>query len=546
MTMGQVKLIKKGRKELECLKSNIIDEEKIITEFSSEVLDKIVEYINKPKGAYIDIETNTPILEIRTTNQNEAEWFIDETGYGYIFYNPRLTMDDRYDWQILCAVATAVLKVIISKIKPEKLLKQAKNVIETRHYWEVRTEKDMLEYLEQEFNSWFKPSDIVDKETFMDAKMSFEGRRDEIKAGLIEMYCLDEHQENYWLKGDGPTYKSRDRPYYPEEDYQSISSYCKNPHILKWWNKSHDELIAKRIEEKQWYWDVGIEDEIRTITPSETLKSWTLEDPLCNVYSPCNILLYFAISRAYFLGLTKKIREPKWKICKSCGLRFLENSIDRHQFRLLGGKEHIEFCSPCLSEMTAYIGSDNVTKDEVLSYLQGLARILQRVPTYNILSDIKDLSDFDASQILELLKLQKKKPTIKRLKELFGSWLNALVEAGILEDGVHRTSRGIQCLAKDGHLCRSLGEKAIDDFLYGHKIPHERESPYPEGNFRVDFSVGDIFIEYFGLTGVAEYDIKTKKKQKICRKHEIKLISIYPLDLVSVKKLESKLRAIPG
>ena len=143
----------------------------------------------------------------------------------------------------------------------------SKNVIETRHYWEVRTEKDMLEYLEQEFNSWFKPSDIVDKETFMEAKSSFEEHRDDIKAGMIEMYCVDEHQENYWLKGDGPTYNNRDKPSNPEEDYQSISSYCKNPHILKWWNKSHDELIAKRIEEKQWDWDEDIEDEIRTITP---------------------------------------------------------------------------------------------------------------------------------------------------------------------------------------------------------------------------------------------------------------------------------------
>ena len=50
-----------------------------------------------------------------------------------------------------------------------------------------------------------------------------------------------------------------------------------------------------------------------------------------------------------------------------------------------------------------------------------------------------------------------------------------------------------------------------------------------------------MFIEYFGLTGDREYDLKTKEKQRLCKKHGIKLISIYPADLVSSKKLESVL-----
>ncbi len=110
-----------------------------------------------------------------------------------------------------------------------------------------------------------------------------------------------------------------------------------------------------------------------------------------------------------------------------------------------------------------------------------------------------------------------------------------------MEDGTRRTSRGVQCLANDGHVCFSLGEKTIDDLLYYNGIPHEKEPAYPEGNFRADFAVGGRFIEYFGLAGDPEYDAKTKLKQEICERYGITLVSIYPSDLAATKRLEQKL-----
>jgi hypothetical protein len=128
--------------------------------------------------------------------------------------------------------------------------------------------------------------------------------------------------------------------------------------------------------------------------------------------------------------------------------------------------------------------------------------------------------------------------------EIFGSWLKALVEAGVLEDGTRRTARGIQTIARDGHICLSLGGKTIYDYLFSNGIPHEIEPRYPEGNYRADFLVNDVFIEYFGLKGNPECDAKTKLKQRLCRKHGIRLISIYPEDLISMKKLERKMAPI--
>ena len=334
-------------------------------------------------------------------------------------------------------------------------------------------------------------------------------------------------------------YDRREKPAY--QNFVVKRSYSKNPHILEWWTPAHDQLVANQIEKDQWIWYWGITDEIVAATPPETIQAWQQTDPLCSKYAWYNILLYFAASRAEVLGLTKRIRKPKRKTCPLCNKRFVEDSLPVPLVRRLG-IDHLDFCAPCLKDTVLQgSGSESLTKEQVLTYLQDLSNVLQRVPNQNYGEGIEDLHGLDFQERLAVLQLLKRKPTVRRVKELFGSWLNALVEAGVLEDGTRRTSRGTQCIARDGHVCLSLGEKTIDDFLYSHGIPHEKEPRYPEGDFRGDFSVNGIFIEYFGLKGNPDYDAKTKLKQRICKKHGIRLISIYPSDLVSLKKLERKL-----
>jgi len=131
------------------------------------------------------------------------------------------------------------------------------------------------------------------------------------------------------------------------------------------------------------------------------------------------------------------------------------------------------------------------------------------------------------------------KPSTAAIKDVFGSWFDALVESGVLEGGARQNTRGIQCHAKDGHLCFSLGEKTIDDILFNMGLRHEREPSYPESALRADFKVGDILIEYFGLAGNPEYDEKTKMKLELARRHHVRLLSIYPRDLADGKRLES-------
>jgi hypothetical protein len=129
----------------------------------------------------------------------------------------------------------------------------------------------------------------------------------------------------------------------------------------------------------------------------------------------------------------------------------------------------------------------------------------------------------------------------KRVKEVFGSWLKALIEAGVLVNGTRETPRGIHTIALDGHTCLSLGEKTICDYLHRRGITHYREPKYPEGNYRADFLVGDVFIEYFGLAGDSAYDVRAREKMRLCQTHGIKLIALYPKDLITTAKLEKLL-----
>ena len=333
-------------------------------------------------------------------------------------------------------------------------------------------------------------------------------------------------------------YDYRDRPAYG--NFQTNPHYCKNRHILKWWTPSHDKLLSKQIKKEQWVWDSDIVDEILAITHPETIEAWKAKDPLCKQYAWRSILMNFAASRAEKLGLTNAIHKPKWKVCPLCNQRFVEDSLPYPLVKRLGINQ-LDFCAPCLSDTIFYFGNESLSKQEVLNYLRDLADVLQRVPPQDFGGGMNDIYYLSTQERLAVLKVLKKKPTLNRVKELFGSWLKALIESEVLENGARRTGRGTQCLAKDGHLCLSLGEKTIDDTLYALGIPHEKEPSYPEGNFKADFIANSVFIEYFGLTGDVYYDEKMKQKQRICKKHGIKLIAVYAIDLSSSKQLETKL-----
>ncbi|MCX6143025.1 MAG: hypothetical protein NTZ35_07380, partial [Ignavibacteriales bacterium] len=132
---------------------------------------------------------------------------------------------------------------------------------------------------------------------------------------------------------------------------------------------------------------------------------------------------------------------------------------------------------------------------------------------------------------------------VEYVKKRFGSWFKGLATTGCLPDNVLLTGRGIKCISKDGHECNSLDEQRIDDWLTDYGIEHEKEPHYPQHHelnpketLRADWRVGDILIEYFGLTGEEEYDRRVFNKLRLSKETGIKLIEVYPENLQNLKE----------
>lgn len=127
----------------------------------------------------------------------------------------------------------------------------------------------------------------------------------------------------------------------------------------------------------------------------------------------------------------------------------------------------------------------------------------------------------------------------KPARKYYGTWNNAITAAGFEPNPVMFAKHHI---AKDGHKCDSLAEKIIDDYLFRHKIQHERCISYPESECTADFKIGNKWVEYFGLAGEHKrYDQLRKIKQRIARKYSLNLVEVYPKDLYKNNKLNQLL-----
>jgi hypothetical protein len=132
---------------------------------------------------------------------------------------------------------------------------------------------------------------------------------------------------------------------------------------------------------------------------------------------------------------------------------------------------------------------------------------------------------------------------------MFGSWNNAVLAAGLEphRSDSNRMYRRTRTKAHDGHICDSISEAIVDNWLTQHKIPHNRDTKYPTTKHRADWSIknGEIFIEYFGLAKDSlRYDREVKIKKSICQKNKIKLVELYPTDLYPIVALDKKFSSI--
>ncbi|MEW2288816.1 hypothetical protein [Streptomyces sp. NPDC047841] len=117
------------------------------------------------------------------------------------------------------------------------------------------------------------------------------------------------------------------------------------------------------------------------------------------------------------------------------------------------------------------------------------------------------------------------------------TWTEWLAHAGLLTDGV-RTSMGTATRATDGHLCRSLFERHVDDFLHHWGVAHEPEPAYPRHpelnttGLRADWRLADgTFVEALGLLTREAYAAKVTRKRELARRHGLRLVTVTAEDL---------------
>ncbi len=181
-----------------------------------------------------------------------------------------------------------------------------------------------------------------------------------------------------------------------------------------------------------------------------------------------------------------------------------------------------KYCSmKCFSEAESY------TREKLLKIIKNTAKKLKRVPVRREFWGGVD----------------------KACVRLFGSWNKAVSEAGFTPNRSHDDKMYKRIISKaiDGHLCDSVSEVLIDNWLYKNKIPHKKDVHYPETNHKADWQIifkkRKIFVEYFGLANDSpRYDRSIKEKEMMCKKQNIFLIAIYPKDLYPKTYLENNLK----
>lgn len=224
-------------------------------------------------------------------------------------------------------------------------------------------------------------------------------------------------------------YGHRDRPAYEMPEPYRKSAH--NPFILKWWSEEHDSALVNLIARRRWLWYWTASDEIVARTPAAVLEEWRKSDPECQFRPWYNVLMIFAISRVHALGLLHTVARGGSKVCLLCSQNFLEESLPVPLLDRLG-IDRLDFCAPCLRDTVLGGGGDaSMSAEGVCQYLRDLAAVMGRVPTQAMGEGRVDLLPLTTDQRVAQLKVVLRRPSVARVKELFGSWRAALVAAGV-------------------------------------------------------------------------------------------------------------------
>jgi hypothetical protein len=200
----------------------------------------------------------------------------------------------------------------------------------------------------------------------------------------------------------------------------------------RWWNARAEEALRESIRHWQWAWLHGF-------------GSWFVDNIRPTHQSAA---MDYAAAKAKQLGLLEGLRLPVvGKPCLQCGETFREDGVAGSCLARFGNVESIDLCNPCMvgvlgppmpgagpsrSEVDPTFG-----KEQTTAWLQEVAKRLQRIPSQSFPS-IEEFRAADREERRFIVALCQRRPSPARVKELFGSWLAALIAADLLENGTRR------------------------------------------------------------------------------------------------------------
>lgn len=258
-----------------------------------------------------------------------------------------------------------------------------------------------------------------------------------------------------------------------------------------------------------------------------------------HVCRPCDYVLrrYEGLGPSVLERVPSLMRSrPESRQCELCGNSFnLQSDSYAYQFSgsttidILYPNLFAQVCPRCLEKsLRDYKRGNGKTH---LARLYDLFVFTGRVPTQDLGSLMYVCRERET--ILRFVDILKRTRSPSGFAEEFGSFFAALVASGILPDGSKKMLIGTMSLASDGHLCLSIPEKEIDDFLSNHGLAHDKEVLYPDRSLRCDWEVFSesnhrVFIEYFGLMSNRDYARRAHVKIELAKKAGIELVALYP------------------
>lgn len=184
-------------------------------------------------------------------------------------------------------------------------------------------------------------------------------------------------------------------------------------------------------------------------------------------------------------------------------------------------------CGHCLGfvHRPGPLVTEDYDRDRLHEQLRRLDHLVGRLPVHKRWRHEVFHRDLPLETLVEAVRVAGDVPNIPTIRRHHDSWAAALTDAGVAR-GARENMFGTQSRALDGHMCYSLGELLIDDWLTHHEIPHDREPPYLGTDLRGDFLVRDTIIEFFGLAGRRDYDAIADRKRQLAREHGLSLLEI--------------------